>query len=134
MSDNQSKIDAFSKKVEFYFNTLLRKEETTVKVTYEIYENGEKLTTVYLYIEFQTYWDGDDMKDFTNYIKNIESEIYKFFNTSNRGLTNIGDYLPYDKIASDKIVMNIMGTVLYDIKWNRGKEELVLSYDVMFED
>jgi hypothetical protein len=134
MSDNQSKINDFSKKVEFYFNTLLRKEETTVKVTYEIYENGEKLTTVYLYIEFQTYWDGDDMKDFNNYLKNIESEIYKFFNTSNRGLTNIGDYLPYDKIASDKIVMNIMGPVLYDIKWNRGKEELVLSYDVMFED
>ena len=80
MSDNQSKINDFSKKVEFYFNTLLRKEETTVKVTYEIYENGEKLTTVYLYVEFQTYWDGDDMKDFTNYIKNIESEIYKFFN------------------------------------------------------
>lgn len=134
MSDNQSKIEAFSKKVEFYFNTLLRKKETTVKVTYEIYENGEKLTSVYLYIEFQTYWDGDDMKDFNNYLKNIESEIYKFFNTSNRGLTNIGDYLPYDKIASDKIVMNIMGPVLYDIKWNRGKEELVLSYDVMFED
>ena len=134
MSDNQSKINDFSKKVEFYFNTLLRKEETTVKVTYEIYENGEKLTTVYLYIEFQTYWDGDDMKDFNNYLKNIESEIYKFFNTSNRGLTNRGDYLPYDKIASDKIVMNIMGPVLYDIKWNRGKEELVLSYDVMFED
>lgn len=134
MSDNKTKIDDFSKKVEFYFNTLLRKEETTVKVTYEIYENGEKLSTVYLYIELQTYWNGDDMKDFTNTLKNIESEIYKFFKTNNRGLTNRGDYLPYDKIISDKVLMNIMGPVLYDIKWNRGKEELVLSYDVIFEN
>jgi hypothetical protein len=134
MSDNKSKIDSFSKKVEFYFNTILREKETTVKVTYEIFEKGEKLSTVFLYVEINTYWDGDSLTSLMNVIKSNESEIFKFFNNSDRALTNRGEYLPHDKIGSDKFIMNVIGPVLYDIKWNRGKEDLMLNYDIVFED
>lgn len=134
MSEHLKKIDSFSKKVEFYFNTLLKSKGTVFNITNEVFDRGEILSTVYLYIEVKTYWDGDTITSLTNSLKNIEQEIFKFFNSNNMALTNRGEYLPYDKIGSDKFIMNVMGPVLYDIKWSRSEEELVLSYDVVFED